>query len=143
MVIGLSGVGILWLSAALILRRKVQRPGWIPAKEIIDRESSGRHRIEKRRGIRMEQCPNCGANVIVVREKKSGLPVVLDMQPNQEHGTVIVLGGVCRYLDGPGDYAAVRQHGFPIYTRHNIRCPGFWSGRRQFDHDPEAGTETR
>lgn len=141
-VIGLAVVFALLLARTL-RSRKPKGDGWIPATEIIAREAGGRHRLERRKGIRMEECPSCGESVITVRLKNSEQSIVLDSTPDQARGTVIVLGGECRYLDGPQDYAAVRANGFPVYRRHNTRCTGFWRGQRTHNYDPHDGTETR
>lgn len=127
----------------LIATRKRKAGEWIPARDIIAREAAGRHRLERRKGIHMEECAQCGEPVITVRLKDTDHTITLDSVPDQERGTVIVLGGVCRYLNGPEDYAAVRANGFPVYRRHNTRCTQFWRGTRTHSYNPNDGTETR
>lgn len=138
-VVALVAVGVSWPLLAFLRGRKVVGDRWVPASEIIAREHRGRHRIERRRGIRMETCEKCGEPVLSVKLKGTDHRIVLDASP-REDGSVIVLGGVCRFLDGPADYAAVRQHHLPVYRRHALHCKRFWP---PLDHDPNRGTETR
>lgn len=150
--LALGILALLWLVWFLVHRNKIEydedaymyEPGgnWEPATEVIARLGAqqwagvhvatgahrperlvpGRHRIERREGIDMAQCTQCGADILIVELLGSDQKLRLDSVPNQAKGTVIMMGSVARYLDGPSDYAAVRKHNLPIYTRHGIYC---------------------
>lgn len=150
--LALGLLGLLWLGWFLLHRNTIEydedaymyEPGgnWEPATEVIARLGAqqwagvhvatgahrperlvpGRHRIERRNGIEMAQCPKCNAEVLIVSLMDSETKLVLDATPNPAKGTVIMMGNVARYLDGPSDYAAVRKHNLPVYTRHGIYC---------------------
>jgi hypothetical protein len=113
-----------WEPATTILARLT--PLWRPLPATgahrPERVVLGRHRIETREGIDMASCSKCGAEVIVVDLLDSEQKLVLDSVPNPTKGTVIMMGSVARYLDGPSDFAAVKKHHLPVYTRHGIYC---------------------
>lgn len=136
---GLVGVAVLWLLLALLRHRKPKEDTWVPAQEIIAREHTGRHRIEFRKGVTMDTCPKCGAQILVVKSKSTGQRIALNATPDQERGTAIVMGGEARHIRGPEDWAVVKKYGFPVYRRHGETCRNPY-GR---SHDPHWGTETR
>lgn len=149
--LALGILALPWLVWFLVHRNKIDydedsymyEPGgnWEPATEVIarlipfygkpmvatgahrpDRLIPGRHRIERRPGITMEKCTQCGAEILIADLLDSDSKVRLDSVPNSAKGTVILMGNVARYLDGPSDWAAVNKYNLPIYTRHGIYC---------------------
>jgi hypothetical protein len=112
-----------WESAISVLTRLAADHGLDLDREGGRHRREGRHRIETRKGIDMTHCRGCGADILVVPMiSNKDQKLALDASPHPK-GTVIVTGGVCRYLDGAKDYNVVREYGLPVYRRHNLHCP--------------------
>ena len=110
------------------------RPAELPAEAV-----SGRHRIERKAGIEMAQCEQCGDPVMWVRMAVDpDKELCLDPEPDPVKGTVIVFGNpaYCRYLDGDEDWKTVHQYNLPVYVRHRLYCRRFW-GAKVFERGDE------
>jgi hypothetical protein len=140
-VVGSVALGLVclgWLALMLWHRRRGEeraiRIFGEPATEILARveppppRTKGRHRIESREGVEMEQCENCGLDVLRVNLIGSENEIKVDSTPH-EKGTVIVLGTRARFVDRPEDWETVRKLKLPVYRRHEIHCTGYWYGK--------------
>lgn len=111
-----------WESAVSVLTRLAADHGLDLDRAGGRHRREGQHRIETRKGIDMTNCKNCGEHILVVPMiSNPDQKLALDASPHPK-GTVIVTGGVCRYLDGAADYDVVRKYHLPVYRRHNLYC---------------------
>jgi hypothetical protein len=99
----------------------------------MDRQG-GRHRIELREGIFMDQCPRCGEDVLhVPLHSNSEIMLRLSAEPDELRGKVLVIGNQAKFINGPEEYALCRKNKFPLYARHNVVCRNIYPRHESLD----------